>query len=136
MPELNKKLKKKRKISINTSNPAIIYLISSVKGLVVLAIGLSVVSVIIMKSTDFNLFTKFIIYGLVIFGGFLSGFFANKKLKCRGIVNGTVASLAFAIIFSLICIIAMRFNISPEILILFPVSIVGGIVGGIISANS
>ncbi len=136
MPELNKKSKKKRKISVNTSNPAIIYLFSVLKGLVVLVLGLCVVSVIVMKSSDFNLFTKFIIYGLVLFGGFLSGFFANKKLKGRGIVNGAVASLVFAIIFSVICIIAMRFNISPEILILLPVSIVGGIVGGIISANS
>lgn len=136
MPESNKKSKKKRKLGINTSNPTVIYLFSVLKGLVVLMVGLSVVSVIVMKSTDFNLFTKLIVYGFILFGGFLSGFFANRKLKGRGIVNGILASLIYAVVFLIICVIAMGFNISPEILIVLPVSIVGGIIGGIISANS
>ena len=136
MPESNKKSKKKRKLGGNANNPMVIYLFTVLKGLVVLMVGLSVVSAIVMKSTDFNLFTKLIIYGFILFGGFWSGFFANRKLKGRGIVNGIFASLIYAVAFLIICVIAMGFNISPEILIVLPVSIVGGIIGGIISANS
>lgn len=111
------------------------YLISVLFGTLVTVVILLLLGLILVNNTDFNLFIKIMMYGSLFFSGFVSGYYLNKKLKGRGYVNGFFAGLLNAL-FSIVVITALlNFNFSVNILLILPVVVLGGVVGGIVRAN-
>jgi putative membrane protein (TIGR04086 family) len=120
--------------SLNNSNFKH-YLLSVLWGTLISAVCVLALSFVLVKNTDFNLFIKVMMYGSLLFGGFISGYYLNKKLKGRGIINGFFGGLLNAVFSISVIILILRFNCSFNLLLLLPVIAVGGALGGIICAN-
>ena len=68
-------------------------------------------------------------------GSFTAAFISTKKTKKRGMIAGLVSGLIFSGVFLLLCYIMSGFTGSIKMLLLIPVSLAGGTVGGIAAKN-
>ena len=132
MAKILKTLKKNDK---KYSKPTV-YCISALKGLMIFLNGLGLLSLILLKnSTDSVVFYVFS-FVIMALGGFFSGFSAYRKLRGRGFLNGIIASAIYMGIIFIFTIALMRFNISANILIIVPVCMISGFLGGTVGANT
>lgn len=123
--------KSKKSYSVKT-----IYLFAAAKGLVFTFICFFIISFLLYKNNNFSFFYKMIIYLSIALGAFISGFIAYKKVRGRGFINGIICSLIFCAALLLVLIIAMKLNFSGNLLILLPITVVSGFLGGTVSANT
>ena len=112
-----------------------IYIISSLKGVVLTLLGLFIVSLLMMKNSSFTMFTKVFIYFSISSGAFLSGYLSYKNLKNKGSLNGLLSSLLYTVPFFIINVICLKFQVSSSLFLCVPLIIISGIIGGIVSAN-
>ncbi len=117
-------------------NPIVSYMLSSVKGLFVSFAGLLCVSYFVMNNAKIGVITMIIAYVSIALGAFISGISAYRYLKNKGIFNGCVGGAVYCVIVLFIISVIMKFNISFNILIIIPVAVGFGAVGGILSANN
>ncbi len=131
MPEILKTKRKKNK----ELKPVFVYLISALKGLILSLLLLGLISIMLLNNASFTVFYKVFLYVAIGLGGALSGFCAYRRLKGRGIINGAVCGALFGVLFCLIMLVIMSFNVGVNIIYILPLSIVCGVVGGIVGAN-
>lgn len=132
MPKILKTHKKNDK----KQSKITVYCISALKGLMIFLNGLGLLSLILLKnSTDSVVFYVFS-FVIMALGGFFSGFSAYRKLRGRGFLNGIIASAIYMGIIFIFTIALMRFNISANILIIVPVCMISGFLGGTVGANT
>ena len=114
----------------------IIYLSSTLKGGVVFAVGLSLISILmeITKSDSAVLF--YLIYMFVVIGGFVCGIAAHKKQKGRGFIDGSISSIPYSLLVFIIISALTDFNFNNSVILVFILSALGGFLGGITSANT
>lgn len=111
------------------------YLFCALKGLFIFITGSLLLSFLLYKTQNNNLTLYIFFYILIAFGGFVSGFNSYKQLKGRGFLNGLIASGIYCGFILLIAIVLMKFSVSSQILLLIPVCITSGFIGGTVSAN-
>ncbi len=132
MPKILKTVKKTDKKYSKTT----VYCISAIKGLVIFLIGLVILSLLVLNnSSDSGVFYVFS-FVIMSLGAFLSGFSAYRKLRGRGFINGIIASAIYMGIIFIFTIALMRFNISANILMIAPVCLISGFLGGTVGANT
>ena len=85
-----KNSKTKKKYSTKTT-----YILSAVKGAVFTLNGLFLISLLLHKGNDFNLFYKIMIYLVICLGGFMSGFIAHSRVKGRAFLDGIIPSVIY-----------------------------------------
>ena len=127
------KTKKKRD---NKHSKNVTYVLCALKGFIFFITGTSLVSLLLLKSQNDNISLYLFAYLILALGGFISGFSAYKKLKNRGFLNGVVASGIYCAFVLALVIILMRFNISANILLMVPISVGAGFLGGTVGANT
>ncbi len=132
MPKILKTHKKNDK----KQSKITVYCISALKGLMIFLNGLGLLSLLLLKnSTDSVVFYVFS-FVIMALGGFFSGFSAYRKLRGRGFLNGIIASAIYMGIIFIFTIALMRFNISANIMIIAPVCMISGFLGGTVGANT
>lgn len=124
-----KNSKTKKKYSTKTT-----YILSAVKGLVFALNGFFLISLLLHKGNDFNLFYKIMIYLVIGLGGFMSGFIAHSKVKGRAFLDGIIPSVIYVSFLSFVMILLLKLNFSSHILIIYPIAVISGFLGGIIKA--
>ena len=124
-----KSSKAKKKHSTKTT-----YVLSAVKGLVFTLNGLFLISLLLHKGNDFNLFYKIMIYLVICLGGFMSGFIAHSRVKGRAFLDGIIPSVIYVSFLSFVMILLLKLNFSSHILIIYPIAVISGFLGGIIKA--
>ena len=124
-----KNSKTKKKYSTKTT-----YILSAVKGLVFTINGLFLISLLLHKGNDFNLFYKIMIYLVIGLGGFMSGFIAHSRVKGRAFLDGIIPSVIYVSFLSFVMILLLKLNFSSHILIIYPIAVISGFLGGIIKA--
>lgn len=130
------KILKTQKKSDKKHNKITVYCISAIKGLVIFLNGLGVLSLLVLKNSSDS--AVFYIFSFVIMalGGFFSGFSAYRNLRGRGFINGVIASVIYMGVIFIFTVALMRFNISANILIIAPVCLISGFLGGTVGANT
>ena len=124
-----KNSKTKKKYSTKTT-----YILSAVKGAVFSLNGLFLISLLLHKGNDFNLFYKIMIYLVIGLGGFVSGFIAHSRVKGRAFLDGIIPSVIYVSFLSFVMILLLKLNFSSHILIIYPIAVISGFLGGIIKA--
>ena len=124
-----KNSKTKKKYSTKTT-----YILSAVKGAVFSLNGLFLISLLLHKGNDFNLFYKIMIYLVIGLGGFMSGFIAHNRVKGRAFLDGIIPSAIYVLFLSFVMILLLKLNFSSHILIIYPIAVISGFLGGIIKA--
>lgn len=124
-----KNSKTKKKYSTKTT-----YILSAVKGLVFALNGFFLISLLLHKGNDFNLFYKIMIYLVIGLGGFMSGFIAHSRVKGRAFLDGIIPSVIYVSFLSFVMILLLKLNFSSHILIIYPIAVISGFLGGIIKA--
>lgn len=124
-----KNSKTKKKYSTKTT-----YILSAVKGAVFTLNGLFLISLLLHKGNDFNLFYKIMIYLVICLGGFMSGFIAHSRVKGRAFLDGIIPSVIYVSFLSFVMILLLKLNFSSHILIIYPIAVISGFLGGIIKA--
>ncbi len=116
--------------------PVIIeYLFSVLKGLLFSISLLCLLALLIYNKADFNIFYKAIVYAIIGSGALISGFIAYRRIKQKGILNGLISGLIYGFVITVIIIFLSSFNISSQIIYTPLISVISGIIGGVISAN-
>lgn len=129
MPKILKTKKQPQK-----QKKSLLYLFSVFKGLLLTVIGFLLISFLIYKVNDTS-FYYYLIFGFIALGSFIAGFISYKKLGGRGIVCGLFSAILIMFLIITITLISINFDVSPRILLIIPVCILSGVVGGIVSAN-
>ena len=124
-----KNSKTKKKYSTKTT-----YILSAIKGLVFALNGFFLISLLLHKGNDFNLFYKIMIYLVICLGGFMSGFIAHSRVKGRAFLDGIIPSVIYVSFLSFVMILLLKLNFSSHILIIYPIAVISGFLGGIIKA--
>lgn len=131
MPKIIKTKKKNK-----NQSKLLAYMLSAVKGLIVFVSGILIISLLLLKSSESSIVYFIASYFVIALGAFISGYSGYKSLRGRGYQNGLVtAGIYVAVIFILITAL-MRFNIDTNILLIIPISLVSGFVGGTVGANT
>lgn len=115
--------------------PAVIYLFCALRGVVVTFLVFMVVSLLLLNNSSFTTFTKVILYLGIALGSVVCGYRANKKLKGKGIVNGSVSSIFYCVLFFVLICLLLKFGISKILFFTIPLIVLSCITGGIICAN-
>ena len=132
---------KNGKINLNKKNSNKInlflkYLPCFLKGEILIIFGILVLSLAYYKLTGYNNYLYYLTYLFIALGGFITGRATYKKLGGRGIVSGLLGSLPITFINLVITYIFCCKNASVFMLLILPVSIFSGAIGGIIASNS
>lgn len=128
------KIIKTKKITNKNYNIPTLYAFSVIKGLIIFFIGALLCAFMVLRSSQSNFFF-YLIYLFIALGAFLCSFSASKKIKGRGIIKGLISSGIYSVVILIMSIVLMRFNISGNILLLFPVCLLPGVVGGILAVK-
>ncbi len=131
---------KKSKINLNKKknnniNLLLKYLPCFLKGEMLTILGILVLSFAYYKLTGYNDYLYYLNYLFISFGSFVAGSSIYKKIGGRGIVSGALGSLPLAIINTFITYLFSYKSANFFILIILPVSIFSGAIGGILASN-
>lgn len=124
----------KTKKLVKKQNKTLVWLSTVVKGLAVSAISFLLLSLLIYKVNDAS-FYYYAIFFCISLGAFISGYISYKKLGGRGILCGLLSAMIQLLLVLGIILIVNKFNFTPRILLIIPVCLVPGVLGGILSAN-
>lgn len=117
-------------------NKIITYILSSVKGIVLFIIGLIILSLVILNNPSESLFVYVFSYILIALGGFTSGYSAYKSLRGRGFLNGIVAASIYMCFLLILIVVLMKFQVKTNVLLIIPICVISGFLGGTIGANT
>lgn len=132
---MSKTLKSGKKNEKSKSR-AVLYCFAVIKGLIVFTLGIAVLSLIILKNNPNSTVFYCFAYLIIALGSFTGGFGAHKKLRGRGFLNGLTASAVYMAVILIATVLIMKFNFSSNILIIVPICLISGFLGGTVSANT
>lgn len=75
------------------------------------------------------------IYSLIGISIFLNSIFLNKKIKCKGVIYGSLFGLLAVAIIYLLGAVLFSFNLSFTAVIYLAIGVITGLIGGIIGVN-
>lgn len=112
------------------------YIPCLLKGLILTVIGILVLSFAYYKMTGHPAFLYYLNYLFLGFGTFITGNSTYHKLGGRGIVAGILGSLPLLLIDIIIIFLFSYRTASANILIIVPICIIFGAIGGIVGSNA
>ena len=116
-------------------SPILVFVWSAAAGLAASLLLLSLFAYILTKKdVSPSLLPVFLLVS-GFFGSLLSAFISTKKTKKRGMIAGVVSGLIFSGVFLLICYVLSGLSGSIKMLLLVPVALVGGLLGGLAAKN-
>jgi hypothetical protein len=74
------------------------------------------------------------IYLSIALGGFVSGYLAHNRVKGRGFIDGIIGASVYLVMLLFILSLLIKLNLSANILIIVPIAIASGFVGGVAKA--
>jgi putative membrane protein (TIGR04086 family) len=132
---------KKKKINYNKKNNKYIdlllkYLPCFFKGELVIVFGILVLTFAYYKISGDNNYLYYFSLIIIALGSFFTGNNTYKKFGGRGIVSGFIGSLPLAFINLMIVLIFCLKTTNWFILLILPISLISGAIGGILASNS
>lgn len=132
---------KKKKINYNKKNNKYIdlllkYLPCFIKGELVIVFGILVLTFAYYKISGDNNYLYYFSLIIIALGSFFTGNNTYKKFGGRGIVSGFIGSLPLAFINLMIVLIFCLNTTNWFILLILPISLISGAIGGILASNS
>ena len=134
MPKIIKTRIAKGKKSNKKYSTKTLYVLSALKGFIVSFAGLLITSYLLYKNGDFSFFYKMIIYLSIAMGGFLSGYIAHNKVRGRGFLDGIISASVYSLMLIFIFALLLKLNVTAHILIIVPICLLSGFIGGIVKA--
>ncbi len=105
-------------------------------GVISTLLGILVLALAYYKLSLNSEFTYYFTYIFISFGAFLTGYSTYKKFKNRGIVSGALGAVPL-LVFNLIFILIFSFkSVNAFVLLVIPITVLFGSIGGIVSSNS
>ncbi len=132
---------KKKKINYNKKNNKYIdlllkYLPCFFKGELIIIFGILVLTFAYYKISGDNNYMYYFSLIIIALGSFFTGNNTYKKFGGRGIVSGFIGSLPLAFINLMIVLIFCLKTTNWFILLILPISLISGAIGGILTSNS
>lgn len=133
---MRKNNKPKSKNSSFLSKNIIGITLSSIISIIILTLLTAIISLILLKSE--KLADNYIIYFYfsAILSSFIGGFISSKSCTLKGIFSGLISSLAFNLILTIILLFVSQGHIRADSCILYTITTVFFILGGIAGANT
>lgn len=116
-------------------SPFLLFATGTLIGLIAAGIWISLFALIITKEDFSSSFLPVFLLIAGFCGSFTASVIITRKTKIRGILSGLISAVIFSFLFMLICICAGKLQLHPKILLLLPVDLVGGMIGGVIAKN-
>lgn len=96
----------------------------------------SVVLAFVMTKSDISYpVIRYVCFGITAAASLTAGFVGKKRSRLKGICAGLIAAALLVVPVFLLTVLVNRFRFSEEILLLLPVGLLFGAIGGIISSN-
>ena len=130
---------KKTKINFKNNksiNLLLKYLPCFFKGEILIVLGILVLSLAYYKISGYDSYLYYLTYLFVALGSFITGRATYNRLGGRGIISGSLGSLPIGIINIAIIFLFCFKTTSWFILLILPISILSGAIGGILASNS
>lgn len=132
---------KKKKFNYNKKNKKYIdlllkYLPCFLKGELVIVFGILVLTFAYYKISGDNNYLYYFSLIIIALGSFFTGNYTYKKFGGRGIVSGFLGALPIAIVNLIIIFLFCLKTTNLFILLILPISLISGALGGILASNS
>ncbi len=114
----------------------LILLSGSLKGSLVFVIGLCCLAIAMGLLKTESVVFYYALYFFIILGAFTCAVATCKKLNGRGFLVGLLSSIPYSLIVLLCTAILTEFRLSPDIFMVFVLSLLGGFLGGITAVNT
>lgn len=112
------------------------YLSSYLKGITVVICGILITSLAYYKTSINSDYIYYLNYFFIAVGAFITGNSTHKKFKGRGIINGVLGAVPL-VLSILVFIATFSYNtISSFVLIIVPITLLFGSIGGIVGSNT
>ncbi len=105
-------------------------------GLIVYFIGLFLVSLILLKSQSEAETIYYALYIFIGLGAFTSAIFIQKRVGGRGFITGILSSFPYILVLLASTAIILGFGITGKIIVLLPICLISGFLGGITAVNT
>lgn len=133
------KLKKLKVNQTKKNNPKLNlllkYLPGFIKGEAIIIIGILILSFAYYKLTGYSEFFYYTTYVFIALGSFVTGSNTYKNFEGRGIISGFSGALPLALI-NLIIVYSFGYkSFSVIILLIIPLTVLSGALGGILKSN-
>lgn len=134
---MRKKSKSKGKTTQSALTKNIIGIIlSSVISFVILSVMTAVIALILLKSESVADSYIMYLYFSTVISAFIGGFISSKSCTLKGIFSGLISSVAFNLLLTVILLFASKGQIRADTGILYAVSTLFFVLGGIAGANT
>lgn len=104
--------------------------------IIILVILTAFVSLILLKSETIAESYIMYFYFCSVFSSFIGGFISSKKCSFKGIFSGLISSLVYNFLLTIILLFICKGHIRPDTGILYALSTVFFVLGGIAGANT
>lgn len=126
---LNRDKKAKKKYSKRA-----LYLLSALKGFILTLVCLMIISYLLYKNGVFTPFNKLMVYLGIGLGAFLAGYSAHTRINGRAFSDGLISASIYTLMLLFIFSILLKLSFSAHLLIIIPVALLSGFLGGIVKA--
>ncbi len=117
-------------------NLALKYIPCLIKGLIITIVGILILSFAYYKMSSHSVVLYYLNYLFIALGTFVTGNSTYHKLGGRGIVSGAIGSIPL-MVFDLISVLIFNHTkVSGLILIIVPICVISGAIGGIVGSNA
>lgn len=111
------------------------YVIGAFLGLILFLMGLILTSLILYKTKSSSTALYYIPYIFVFLGNFIDAAYCHKRVGNRGFLTGIISALPYSFIIIMLCAFVTDFSATAKLLVVIPISVIGGFLGGVMSAN-
>ncbi len=117
-------------------NLALKYIPCLIKGIIITIVGILVLSFAYYKMSSNSVILYYLTYLFIALGAFVTGNSTYHKLGGRGIVAGTIGSIPLIVCDLISVLIFNHTKVSGLILIIVPICVISGAIGGIVGSNA
>ncbi len=115
---------------------SILIFFSTLKGVLVYVIGLCSVALLMNLLKKDSSVLYYSLYVFIMLGSFVCAIASCKKLNGRGFLIGLLSAVPYSLFVFILTLVLSEFNISPNIIMVFFLSFLGGFLGGITAVNT
>lgn len=111
------------------------YVVGTLLGLIMFLIGLLLISLILYRTKSSSAMLYYFPYVFIFLGAFLNAVYCHKRVGNRGFITGIITALPYSLLIILLCAIITDFSATAKLLVVVPISVIGGFLGGVMAAN-
>lgn len=111
------------------------YAIGTFIGELFFVLAMALVSLVLYETKSNSEILYYLPYLFIFLGSFITAVYCYKHIGGRGFLTGIISSFPYSFIIVILCAIILEFSVTAKLLLVVPISLLGGFSGGVMAVN-